>query len=311
MRRWQVAAAALVGTVAILASSGVAMADGHDHGGDHALVCRGGDVSPGSYDALVVAGPCFIPSGTVKVEGNLVIRPGALLDATTPESFLASTPTAGLPGTLKVGGNLFVQRGAVLILGCGFSLTFGHLTLCSGSTLQTDRVDGNITTVGALAVVVHEVTVEGNISIIGGGGGPAIADLSGRSETTPGCYLVHGPTPWSMDPVFSHLPVYSTVEGASIGGNLVMIGIQTCWLGATVNQVGGNVIALRNQTGDPDGNEIAGNAVGGNMVCFDNSPAAQIGDSQQPPNRVAGRALGECAPPLSTLVQKTRDRDDD
>ena len=308
MRRWQVAAAALVGTVAILASSGVAMADGHDHGGDHALVCRGGDVSPGSYDALVVAGPCFIPSGTVKVEGNLVIRPGALLDATTPGSF----PTPGLPGTLKVGGNLFVQRGAVLILGCGFSLTSGHLTLCSGSTLQTDRVDGNITTVGALAVVVHEVTVEGNISIIGGGGGPAIADLTGRSDTpTPGCYGVPGPAPWSMDPVFSHLPVYSTVEGASIGGNLVMIGIQTCWLGATVNQVGGNVIALRNQTGDPDGNEIAGNAVGGNMVCFDNSPAAQIGDSQQPPNRVAGRALGECAPPLSTLVQKTRDRDDD
>ena len=307
MRRWQVAAAALMGTVAILASSGVAVADGHDHGADHALVCRGGDVSSGSYDALVVAGSCFIPSGTVTVDGNLVIRPGALLDATTPGSF----PTPGLPGTLKVGGNLIVQRGAVLILGCGFSLTSGPLTLCSRSTLGQDRVGGNIIAVGALAVVVHEVSVEGSISIIGGGGGPAIADLSGSSGRLPGCYLVPGPTPWSMDPVFSHSPVYSTVEGASIGGNLVMIGIQTCWLGATVNQVGGNVVALRNQTGDPDGNEIAGNTVGRNMVCFGNSPAAQIGDSPDGPNTVAGRALGECAPPLSTLVQKTRDRNDD
>lgn len=308
MRRWQLAAAALMGTVAILASSGVAMADGHDHRGDQALVCRGGDVSPGSYDALVVAGTCFIPSGTVKVEGNLLIRPGALLDATTPGSF----PQApGLPGTLEVGGNVIVQRGAVLILGCGYSLTSGPLHLCSGSTLGKDRVNGNIVAVGALAVVVHEVSVEGSVAVIGGGGGPVIADLSGRSDTPPGCYSVPGPAPWSMDPVFSHLPVYSTVEGTSIDGNLMMIGIQTCWLGVTVNQIGGNVIALRNQTGDPDGNEIAGNAVGGNMVCFDNSPAAQIGDSHRGPNTVAGMALGECAPPLSTLVPKSRGRSDD
>ncbi|MGC8473116.1 MAG: hypothetical protein ACP5PW_01735 [Candidatus Dormibacteria bacterium] len=306
MRRWQVGAAAILGAVAILAGSGGALADGHDQRGDHFGVCTGGMIGPGSYERLVVAGACSIPSGTVQVEGNLVIRPGALLDATTPNSF----PEPGFPGTLKVGGNIVVQRGAVLILGCGFSLTSGHLVLCSGSTLQRDRVGGNITAVDALAVVIHEVTVDGNVSIIGGGGGPAIADLGGRSDTPPGCYLVAGPAPWSSDPVFSHLPVYSTVEGASIGGNLKLIGIQTCWLGVTVNRVGGNVIALRDQTGDPDGNEIAGNVVGGNMVCFGNSPAAQFGDSHQLANTVSGRALGECAPPLSTLADGGRDRKD-
>jgi hypothetical protein len=43
-----------------------------------------------------------------------------------------------------------------------------------------------------------------------------------------------------------------------------------------------------------NGNEIANNAVQGNLNCFGNFPAVQFGDSVQPPNIVAGRVNGQC-----------------
>ncbi len=273
MRRWQVAAAALAGTVAILASSGVAMADGHDHGGDHASICTGGDISPGSYDGLVVTGPCSISSGSVTVDGNLVIQPGALLDATT------------LAGPLIVTGNVFVRREGVLYYGCGPSAP------CSGpgTTVEIDRVGGSIIAVGAFAVVIHSVTVKGDVSMVHGG--------AGLSECGKGLFF--------------------DSEGAVIGGDLRIIGIRTCWMGALRNMVGGNLIDIRNQMGDPDGNEVMANSVGGNLVCFDNSPAVHPNDLSTGtpvgvPNTVHGRALGECSPSdISTVVPRSTDRDSD
>ena len=43
-----------------------------------------------------------------------------------------------------------------------------------------------------------------------------------------------------------------------------------------------------------DGNEIDDNTIGGNLACFRNSPAAQLGDHGGPLSIVGGRAIGEC-----------------
>ena len=40
--------------------------------------------------------------------------------------------------------------------------------------------------------------------------------------------------------------------------------------------------------------EIVTNNIGGNLACFNNNPAAQVGDSMGQPNVVAGQKRGEC-----------------
>ena len=73
-----------------------------------------------------------------------------------------------------------------------------------------------------------------------------------------------------------------------------MQGVQSCWAGYIRNHVSRNVIYQRNSFADPDASELTTNTVGGNMICFGNSPAVQFGDSQGAPNVVGGKALGEC-----------------
>jgi len=90
------------------------------------------------------------------------------------------------------------------------------------------------------------------------------------------------------------IPVYSDIEDSSIGGNLRVIGLKSCWLGSIRNEVRGSAIFAANSRGDPDALEIDGNLVGRDMACFDNLPAVQFGDSGAAPNMVRGRAAGEC-----------------
>ncbi len=296
MRHLRLSAAAAVAAAAILLSAGTALADGPRGGGDHGQTCTGGAIASGTYQSLTVAGVCTIPSGSVTVRGNLFIRPGALLDAMTPAALASTPPAFGLPGSLAVGGSIFVGQGAVLLLGCGPSLPFCG----SSSTVQEDTVQGSIIAVDALGVVIHAVTVGHDLSVIGGGGGPTIADVSQPDA----CFGIPAPAPWSEDLAVASTPVYVDVEDSTIGGNLRMIGIQTCWLGALRNTVLGNVLDVSNQMGDPDANEVLNNYVGRNLVCFDNLPAVHVGDSHQPPNTVGGMALGECASSsISTLAQ--------
>jgi hypothetical protein len=49
------------------------------------------------------------------------------------------------------------------------------------------------------------------------------------------------------------------------------------------------------QAADPDSTEVVTNAVGGNLVCLANSPAAQQGDSGGFPNFAGGHKIGQCA----------------
>jgi hypothetical protein len=49
-----------------------------------------------------------------------------------------------------------------------------------------------------------------------------------------------------------------------------------------------------NVLADPDGNEYVTNVINGSLMCWGNSPARQVGDSQGLPNAVTGVKSGQC-----------------
>jgi hypothetical protein len=104
--------------------------------------------------------------------------------------------------------------------------------------------------------------------------------------------------------------VYSSYEDSTIGGNLRLTGVVSCWFGAIRDHIGGSATFANNTFNDPDANENLTNQVDGNLLCSGNSPATQYGDSGASPNVVSGYATGECAfavrqpspPPSGTLM---------
>jgi hypothetical protein len=249
--------------------------------GGHKYDCSGGNVPAGTYDSMLITGICYMPAGTIVVRGDLTVAPGALLDAATPGDPVANPL---LPATVRVGGNVRVGRGAVLVLGC--SPAGG----CTGVTY--DRIRGNLTAFGALGVVIQAVSIGGNATVVGGGGGVAGGAGSG------GCFTSPIPKPWSEDPALSNpktgSPQYTDFEDSPIGGNLRVIGVQTCYLGSFRDRVGGSIAFVGNTTSDPDGNELGSNLARGNVTCRGNLPATQFGDSGAAPNMVGGLAIGQC-----------------
>jgi hypothetical protein len=239
--------------------------------------CTGGNVKSGTYGSIVITGVCYMRRGTVVVQGDLVVAPGALLDAVTPGD-PGSHPL--VPATVLVGGSVFVGAGAVLLLGCS-----PNISCPTGVTY--DRIGGSLTAFGALAVVVHSTAIGGSLSMFGGGGG------------TDTCTSI--PPLWLEDPALANgegpghpIPVYSDAEDNSVGGNLSFTGLQSCWLGSLRNEVSGSAIFIGNSMGDPDALEINNNLISGSMVCFGNQPAVQYGDGGSAPNMVGGFGIGEC-----------------
>jgi len=168
---------------------------------------------------------------------------------------------------VHVTGNVRVGKGAVL--GLGSYKTPGFV--------GPDTVGGSIVADQPLTLYLGGVTVDGSVISIGGG-------LSSTSVAD-----------------FRNFPIKDNV----IHGNLVIAGWRGGWMGVIRNHVGRNVIVFRNvsrsnpETGpgtDADSTEVQTNVIGGNLVCFGNSPDAQVnsGDGGQP-NAVGGHAFGECA----------------
>ncbi len=88
---------------------------------------------------------------------------------------------------------------------------------------------------------------------------------------------------------------FSTVEDNVIHGGARIDGYSGFWLGFIRNSVHGTVRLSNNQMEDPDANEFVSNTIKGSLICHDNSPAPQIGDSQGQPNVVTGRKVDQCA----------------
>lgn len=171
-------------------------------------------------------------------------------------------------GTVTVNGNILVKQGATLGLGCTGN-AIGPGPPCDGMTTD-DTVGGNVIANQPLTMYLDGDMIRGNV--VSNGGGP------GLSLTQP----------------FLNFPV----KDNAIGGNLILQGWHGGWAGAIRNVVGGNVIFSRNvSVQDPDANEVVTNSIRGNLICFGNSPAVQVGDSGGSPNNVGGKKIGQCDAP--------------
>jgi hypothetical protein len=261
------------------------------HGSKHFLVGRGGPLrqatctgtldSPGLltgtyHSNVVVSGACAIDGGAATILGDLTLSPGSALNATFA---LNDLPGGSGTSSLTVLGSVNVESGAVLGMGCepNYSPCSDDPNAGTGGTLTgSDHVFGGLNEFNPLGVIVHASTINGSVNEQGGGGG-----VNCNVPTTG---------------IFSLLesPVFSDYEDNLIGGNLDIVGLQTCWLGALRNVVRGSVLNLHNTMADPDADEVVSNTVDENMLCFGNSPQVQFGDSNGVSNQVRGLALGEC-----------------
>ncbi len=173
--------------------------------------------------------------------------------------------------------NIFVKPGGTLILGCEAAhspcLDDPHPKRPSLNSHST--VFGSIVGNHALGIVVHNSSIEHSIDQSRGGGGTTCKPRG----------------------VFKHLhsPAFSDYEDSFIRGTLVVRHLHTCWLGVIRNFVASSVTVSSNRMADPDATEIVTNIVLRNLICFNNKPKAQFGDSHGRPNRVGRHALFECS----------------
>ena len=212
-------------------------------------VCSG-PLAPGTYPGLVTKGLCIINKGPVNVQGNVVVTPGTGFNAVST-------------AVLTVSGDVLVGRGAIAGLGCSPEVGCKALT--------PDNFHGNIIADHPLDLIIQSGTINGNVSMTGGGGGRNCK-----------------PNPILKSPNFS------TIEDTNVFGNVSFTALRTCWLGIIRDQIHGNVTLLRNKFADPDADEVVTNVIYGNAFCRRNVPAPQKGDSGGSPNVVFGTKSGQC-----------------
>jgi hypothetical protein len=220
-------------------------------------VCTSGNIASGTYRGLTIAGDCTVPNGAVViVRGDLVLKKGSYFNAFTQ-------------GTVLVTGNIRVGAKALLALGCT-PQAIQPPSPC-GNVTTHDTVGGSIVAVGALTMYLDGDTIGGNLVSLGGGPGPVL-------------------NPYVNFPI----------KDNTILGNVYVQGWKGAWFGFIRNVTLGNVILIGNvgvttADGQPDSTEVVTNTIAGNLACYANIPAAQIGDSGGGPNIVGGLKLGQCA----------------
>jgi len=263
-----------VGTLGLL-GTGTASAAPARHGG--AFVCSGTPKSPGvlagHHSRVIVVGTCAVNAGPAQVRGNVVVTAGSVLLA----AFALNDTTNRGSSRLAVGGNLVVGLRGTLIMGCSAA----HFACIDdpnqkNPTLNSSSfVRGSLISVGALGVVVHSSAIGGSVLQRGGGGGVTC-------------------TPAGVFKQFNS-PVYSDYEDNFVRGNMAILGLHSCWLGALRNHVRHSFLAVGNKMADPDASELNSNFIRGSMACFRNRPAVQFGDAAMAtPNRVGRFAIGQC-----------------
>jgi hypothetical protein len=232
-----------------------------------AYTCSGGsfpndlvDIPSGTYSSLTVAGACDVPDNAViNVTGNINVLSGAFLDAQDS------------PSTITVGHNVTAAAGSALGLGCQpDGVHAGHACTIDPGGSSVVTVDGNISTTNTYAVLLNGITVDGNVTLSGGGSG------------------YNAGIPW-------------TVKNDKIEGNLSISGLVTDWIGVLFNNIGGNAnitnITVTDPT-DPFGlptMQIALNSVGRNLNCSGIAPQVSGGFAPGEVNTVGGKATGQCA----------------
>jgi hypothetical protein len=249
----------VLATLAVVGAFALTGGSADATGARTALTCTGGSIASGNYSSITVTGFCDVPAdAVVNVTGNIDVADGAVLDAQTD------------PSTITVGHNVTAGAGSLVGLGCqpaSYVGNSGHP--CSGTTdpngHSTITVRGNVTGTDAMAVLLNGITVDGNVTLTGGG-----------SEEIP----------WS-------------VKNNTVGGNITASGITDEWMGVMFNKVGGNVmltnITLHDAHPGAPGVYVVENHIGHNLGCFGIDPGVSPGFIPGEHNTVGHKALGQCA----------------
>jgi hypothetical protein len=202
--------------------------------------------------------------GNLALTGNNYVAAGATLNVW---GNLVIAPGACLDGfstaTVHVGGNVLVGRNAILGLGCATGVDF-EFAPCEDTTTD-DTIGGSLLAFDPYTMYLTADAINGSLVSLGGGPGAP-------------------PAP------FVNFPI----KQMTIHGNALISGWEGGWFGFLRNVVNGSVIVSSIHASDPDSTEVVTNTVHGNLICNDNSPAVQFGDSLGSPNEVGGFALGEC-----------------
>jgi len=243
------------------------------------VTCKGSLSSPGVLvgtvnSNVVVKGLCAVPAGPAVVTGNVTVSAGSVLVA-----------AFGLHNSrLTVNGNIYVRAGAVALLGCN-PANFA----CIDDPNQSNPTLSSHLTVGldlrsnlALGVIVHNFSIAGDLIQTAGGGG-----VNCR--------------PQGIFKAFMNSPVFSAYEVGTVGGDVRISSVHSCWMGVVQLKIGNTMVMFRNRLADPDAIEILANHITGNLICRGNSMvwnSSEAGNGLFPrdphPNTVGRNRKGQC-----------------
>lgn len=245
--------------------------------------CSGSPSAPGvlsgSFDSVRVSGFCVVNQGPATVSDDLNVLPGGVLVA----AFGLNDRTGRGHSRLTVGGDLHVGKGATLLLGClpTSSPCVDDPNPNQPTLSSRGRVGGDLTSDEPLGVIVHDSHIGGDVHQEGGGGG-----------------FTCQPTGFFA---FMGSPVFSAYEDSSVGGDLHITGLASCWVGVTRTTIGGDARFINNQLHDKDAIEIETNTIGGDLVCTGNSRvwdghelSHKLFPRADSPNTVGGARTGQC-----------------
>ena len=158
-------------------------------------------------------------------------------------------------GPVTIRAGLFIRAGATFVLGS------------EESPSSTGTIGGGVHAWNAASVQIHFARINGGLRAHGGSG-------------------PFGP-PFDV--------TWNAIEDNVIHGGVTVTGYDGFWFGFIRNHVSGTVRLSDNTLVDPDGNEYVTNVIHGSLMCWGNSPAPQVGDSEGLPNDVTGSKTGQCA----------------
>lgn len=223
-----------------------------------AHTCTGGEIESGTYASVTVTGMCSVAAGaTVDVVGNIHVTAGAMLDAQS------------VPSTITVGRNVIGAAGSLVGLGCQPNPPGGspsaHPCVDDPSGISDITIRGNISITNAHTVLLNGITVEGNVTLVGGG-----AEI-----------------PWA-------------IKNNTIGGNLTVSGQTVEWLGVLFNTIDGNatltnITVTETHPGAARAVFVVRNTIGRNLTCMGLGPEISGGFVPGSVNVVGRNANGQCA----------------
>jgi hypothetical protein len=225
-------------------------------------VCRGGDLASGNltpipsgnYVSITVTGACAVAPNAVINVGSVYVAPGATLDAQSA------------PSTITVRHDVFAGNGSFLGLGCQSPAdtgNSGHACTVEPDGHSTISVYGSVTAFGADTVLLNGMTINGNVTLFGGG----------------------GEIPWA-------------IKNNTIRQNLTIAGVTADWVGVLFNKIGLNATLLKITVTDTDPVPrvfVVQNTVRLNLICYGLEPGVSGGFAPGEVNVVGRHALGQCA----------------